>query len=187
MNRISCLLDADNDGYPDERVTIADETNGIQYPFGMAFVNGFLYSCNQFNVRRYKWIGCSENLVGQGEVIMSYSGVRHITRTTIIPSTDDRMYVSIGPASNVDIDPSPLASIQVADLNGTNQRTFASGLRNAVGLTLHPVTHELYTSCQERDEIGDELVPEYFTHVEEHNFFGWPYSYLSSSLIDPRH
>jgi glucose/arabinose dehydrogenase len=187
MNRISCLLDTDNDGYPDKRVTIADETNGIEYPFGMAFVNGYLYSGNRFNVRRYKWIDCSEKLMGQGEIIMSYSGVRHITRTIIIPPTEDRMYVSIGSASNADIDPSPLASIQVADLNGANQRTFASGLRNAVGLTLHPVTHDLYTSCQERDEIGDELVPEYFTRVEENSFFGWPYSYLSSSLIDPRH
>lgn len=187
INRISCLVDTDKDGYPDQRVTIADENNGLKYPFGLAFANGYLYSANQFNVRRYQWGGCSRQLLGDGEVIMSYSGVRHITRTIIIPANEDRMYVSIGSATNADAEDLPLASIQVANLNGTNQRTFASGLRNAIGLALHPITKELYTSCQERDEIGDELVPEFFTQVPDHSFFGWPFSYLTPSLLDPRH
>ena len=185
-NRISCLLDTDKDGYPDRRVTIADQTNGLTYPFGMAFVNGYLYSGNQHNIRRYKWVDCSQPISGTGEIVLSYPGVRHVTRTILVPPMQDRMYVSIGSASNVDADPLPLASIQVANLDGTNQRTFASGLRNSVGLAFHPITSDLYASCQERDEIGDDLVPEFFTRVQENDFFGWPYAYLSPELVDPR-
>ncbi|CAF3032316.1 unnamed protein product [Rotaria sp. Silwood2] len=187
MTRISCLLDTDNDGYLGQRITIANENNGLTYPFGIAFVNGYLYSGNLYNIRRYNWTGCSQQLSDVGEIIMNYTGVRHITRTIVIPPVEDRMYVSIGSASNVDIELIPLASIQVTDLDGGNQTTFASGPRNAVGLALHPITHDLYTSCQERDEIGDELVPDYFTRVQEEDFFDWPYAYLSPDFIDPRH
>ncbi|CAF4884942.1 unnamed protein product [Rotaria sp. Silwood1] len=186
INRISCLLDTDKDGYPDKRVTIADETNGLSKPFGMAFSGQYFYVADQYTLRRFNWTGCTGQLSGNGEVLMSYTGERHWTRTIVIPPTNDRLYISIGSASNVNVEPLPLASIQVANLEGTNQKPFATGLRNAVGLAFHPKTQELYATCQERDEIGDELVPDFFTNVKENDFFGWPYTYLSPNFIDPR-
>ena len=72
------------------------------------------------------------------------------------------------------------------NLDGSNQSVFASGIRNPVGLALHPVTKELYTTVNERDELGDGLVPDYFTRVRKGQFFGWPYAYLSPKNLDPR-
>ncbi|CAF4047983.1 unnamed protein product, partial [Adineta steineri] len=67
----------------------------------------------------------------------------------------------------------------------SNQTTFASGLRNPVGLAFHPITNDLYVACQERDELGDDLVPDFFTRVQQNDFYGWPYAYMSSNLTDP--
>lgn len=72
-------------------------------------------------------------------------------------------------------------------LDGKDARTFASGLRNPVGLAIHPVSGELYTTVNERDELGDDLVPDYMTKVEDGAFYGWPYAYLTPTLLDPRH
>jgi glucose/arabinose dehydrogenase len=98
----------------------------------------------------------------------------------------DRIYISIGSKTNVDVEPLPGASIQVADLNNTNFTTYAYGLRNAVGLAFHPITKDLYATCIERDGLGDDLVPNFFTRIEEDGFYGWPYAYLSPNLTDPR-
>ncbi|CAF3499014.1 unnamed protein product [Rotaria sp. Silwood1] len=93
---------------------------------------------------------------------MSYSEVRYITRTIAIQPTEDYMYVGIGSASNIDIESLLLGSIQVANFDGTNQKTFVTGLRNAVGLAFYPIPHDLCASCQERDEFADDLVPDFF-------------------------
>ncbi len=96
------------------------------------------------------------------------------------------MYVSIGSRSNVSVEPLPRASIQIMNLDGSNQKTFASGLRNPVGLDFHPLTEQLYTTVNERDGLGDDLVPDYFTRVDEGKFYGWPYAYLLPQWLDPR-
>ncbi|CAF1123012.1 unnamed protein product [Rotaria sp. Silwood1] len=101
-------------------------------------------------------------LLGQGDRIMSYSEVRYITRTIAIQPTEDYMYVGIGSASNIDIESLLLGSIQVANFDGTNQKTFVTGLRNVVGLAFYPIPHDLCASCQERDELADDLVPDSF-------------------------
>jgi glucose/arabinose dehydrogenase len=185
-NRISCLIDTDNDGYPDQRTTFADSTNGLNRPYGLAFINGFFYVGNQNAVRRYAWMNGSRKIEGTGEIIMTYNSTGHWTRTVITPPSVDKIYVGIGSASNVNAEDLPRASIQQANLDGTNQTTFAYGLRNPIGLAFHPVTNHLYVACQERDLIGDDLVPDFFTRVQEGDFYGWPYAYLSSSLTDPR-
>jgi glucose/arabinose dehydrogenase len=77
------------------------------------------------------------------------------------------------------------ANILVANLDGSDLRVFASGLRNPVGMDWNPVTGELWTAVNERDELGDELVPDYITSVKEGGFYGWPYSYYGS-IEDPR-
>ncbi len=92
----------------------------------------------------------------------------------------------MGSQENIGIDPPTRAAILSMNLDGSNQSVFASGLRNPVGLALHPVTKELYTTVNERDGLGDGLVPDYFTRVRKGQFFGWPYTYLSPKNLDPR-
>ena len=186
FNRISYLVDSDNDGYPDQRYTFANATNGLNQPFGIVFINNYVYIANSDAVRRYPYTSGNRNIEGTGEIIMTYNSTGHWTRTIVTPPSADKIYVSIGSASNVDAEASPRASIQQANLDGSNQTTFASGLRNVIGLTFHPVTNDLYAACQERDRIGDDLVPDYFTRVQQDDFYGWPYAYLSSKLTDPR-
>jgi glucose/arabinose dehydrogenase len=185
-NRISCLIDNDHDGYPDQRLTFADASNGLSSPFGMAFINGYFYVGNKDATRRYLWTSGSRNITGTGEIVMTYDQNGHTTRTVVISPTGDRMFVSIGSASNVDVEPLPRASIQQANLTGNNQITFAYGLRNPVGLAFHPITNDFYVTCQERDGLGDDLVPDYFTRIEQNDFYGWPYAYMSSNFTDPR-
>jgi glucose/arabinose dehydrogenase len=72
------------------------------------------------------------------------------------------------------------------NLDGSNQQTFASGLRNPVGLDFHPTTGELYATVNERDGLGDDLVPDYLTRIQQGEFYGWPYAYLAPNRLDPR-
>ncbi|UJR07166.1 hypothetical protein I4U23_011454 [Adineta vaga] len=185
-NRISCLVDNNNDGYPDQRLTFADSSNGLNSPFGMTFINGYFYVGNRDATRRYLWTNGSRSISGTGEIIMTYPQNGHSTRTVVVSPTNDQLFVSIGSASNVDVEALPRASIQQAYLSGSNQTTYAYGLRNPVGLAFHPITNDLYVTCQERDELGDDLVPDYFTRVQSNDFYGWPFAYMSSDLTDPR-
>ena len=185
-NRISCLIDTNNDSYPDERLTFADASNGLSYPFGMVFVNGYFYVGNRGDTRRYLWTSGNRYINGTGEIVMSYPSSGHVSRTVHISPDNTRLYVTVGSGSNVNEEPLPRASIQQANLNGSNTITFAYGLRNPVGLAFHPVTNDLYATVQERDGLGDDLVPDYFTRIQQNDFYGWPYAYMSSNLIDPR-
>ena len=185
-NRISCLVDNNADGFPDERRTVADASNGLNSPFGMAFSGGYLYVGNADSTRRYPWTSTTRTLNGTGEIIVTYDSTGHTTRTVLPSLAGDRLFVSVGSASNVDIEPLPRASIQHKPLTGGNQTTWASGLRNVVGLAYHPISGDLYASCQERDALGDDLVPDFFTRIQQNGFYGWPYAYLSPNLTDPR-
>jgi glucose/arabinose dehydrogenase len=185
-NRISCLVDINNDGYPDQRTTFADASNDLNRPYGMAFADGYFYVGNVDAIRRYSWIRGSRRIAGKGEIIFTIDEAGHWTRTVVISPSADRLLIGIGSASNVDIEELPRASIQQINLDGNNSSTFASGLRNPIGLAFHPITNDLYVTCQERDLLGDNLVPDYFTRVHQDDFYGWPYAYLSSNLTDPR-
>jgi glucose/arabinose dehydrogenase len=186
-NRISCLVDNNNDGYPDERMTFADASNKLSRPYGMAFNKGYFYAANQNGIRRYPWIRASRQISGEGELIMEIESSGHWTRVIAMSPTADKMYVGIGSRTNNDADPLPRASVQLADLDGTNQTTYAFGLRNPIGLAFHPITNELYVTCQERDGLGDDLVPDFFTRIQKDEFYGWPYAYMKANLIDPKH
>lgn len=126
------------------------------------------------------------------------------------PTTAQKMFVSVGSASNVGEEmgrrnhanivrweaehglgaawgnETDRAAVLVFDPDGKNRRVFASGLRNCVGLALHPRTGDLWCSVNERDELGDDLVPDFITRVQEGSFFGWPWYYLGAHE-DPRH
>jgi glucose/arabinose dehydrogenase len=186
VNRISCLVDNDGDGYPDERQTFADKSNGLNQPYSMAFANGYFYVGSRNETRRYSWIRGSREISGTGELVMIYDPAGHWTRTVVASPDYDRVYIGIGSGTNVDVELSPRASVQVANMDSTNFTTYAYGLRNPIGLAFHPVTKDLYVSCQERDLLGDDLVPDFFTRIEQGDFYGWPYAYMSPNLTDPR-
>lgn len=189
-NRITALLDENADGVADARAIFADRRNALDLPFGMAFASGHFYLGNQDEVRRFSWRADQERLEGEGERITELPGGgyhQHWTRNVVVSPDGQRLFVSVGSRSNDDPEPEPRATIQVMRLDGSERRTFASGLRNPVGLDFHPATGELYATVNERDELGDDLVPDYFTRVEDGAFYGWPWAYLAPHLLDPRH
>ena len=187
--RISWFRDTDGDGVADERGTFADDENAVDIPFGMAFERGAFFLGNQDEVRRFDWREGQTRLEGEGERVVALPGGgynQHWTRN-VIPAGDGRhLFVSVGSASNVSVEQPPRAAISKLDLETGELSTYASGLRNPVGLAIHPDTGALYTAVNERDGLGDNLVPDYFTRVARGAFYGWPYAYLSPENLDPR-
>ncbi|MGD1714814.1 PQQ-dependent sugar dehydrogenase [Dapis sp. BLCC M172] len=183
--KILLLRDTDGDGTADFSQVFADAENGLNKPFGMVFTEDFFYVGNTDSIVRYSYnIGDTE-INGTGEKIADLpGGGNHFTRNLAI-SPDDQLFVSIGSGGNVTIEELPRASVQVMNLDGSNQQTFAFGLRNPVGLDFHPITGQLFTTVNERDGLGDDLVPDYFTGLEQDEFYGWPYVYLSPDFPDP--
>lgn len=108
-------------------------------------------------------------------------GNGHHSRNVIWDPASDRFFVAIGSRSNIAEEAAPRATIQVFAADGSGGRTYASGLRNPVGLALQPGTGKLYTVVNERDGLGNGLVPDYLTAVQENGFYGWPYSYLGQN------
>jgi glucose/arabinose dehydrogenase len=188
QNRIRRLADRDGDGVAEVNETFADESNGLDIPFGMAFAGDSFFLGNTAEVRRYPYT-TGQALSGTGEKIADLPGGgynQHWTRNVVAAPDGQKLYVSIGSETNVDREPLPRASVQVMNLDGSDQQTFAYGLRNPVGLDFHPTTGELYTTVNERDGLGDDLVPDYFTRIQQGEFYGWPYAYLRPDLLDPR-
>jgi glucose/arabinose dehydrogenase len=106
---------------------------------------------------------------------MTYPTGGHWTRNLVVSPQGDRLFVSVGSGSNVNLEYPPRASVLVANLDGTNNATFAWGCRNPVGLDFHPKTGDLYVAVQERDALGDDLVPDFFTRIQNDQFYGWPF------------
>ncbi|MDX2223384.1 MAG: PQQ-dependent sugar dehydrogenase, partial [Rhodospirillaceae bacterium] len=104
----------------------------------------------------------------------------HATRNVVIHPDRSKFYVAIGSRGNINEEPEPRATVQEFKIDGSGQRTFATGLRNAVGIAFAPGTTDLYTVVNERDGLADELVPDYLTKVVDGGFYGWPYSYMGS-------
>ncbi|MGF1468870.1 MAG: PQQ-dependent sugar dehydrogenase [Sandaracinaceae bacterium] len=188
-NRIVALTDADSNGVAEHAEELVTERQGLDLPFGMIFTDEHFYVGNQAYVLRFGWRRGQRRLRRPGRPIMELPGGgyrQHWTRNLLLAPDGEHAYLSIGSQSNVDPERSPRATIQVVDLATGRMRTFASGLRNPVGLALHPTTGALYATVNERDHLGDDLVPDYLTQVEEGAFYGWPYAYLSPELLDPR-
>ena len=189
QNRISLLRDNNGDGVVDEKKTFATAVNGLNIPFGMAFAENTFFLGNTNAVLRFPYAKGQQNLNGKGEKIATLpSGGynQHWTRNVLVSPDGKKLYVSIGSRSNVDEESLPRASVQQMNLDGSQQKTFAFGLRNPVGMDFHPVTKELYTTVNERDGMGDDLVPDYLTRIRQGEFYGWPYAYLKPSYLDPR-
>lgn len=190
QNRITLLRDSNGDGVAEVNQTFARAENGLNIPFGMAFGQGYFFLGNTAEVRRFPYTTGQQKLTGTGQKIADLPGGgynQHWTRNVVISPDGKKLYVSVGSQSNADTEPLPRASVQVMNLDGKNQQTFASGLRNPVGLDFHPSSGQLYTTVNERDGLGDDLVPDYLTRIRQDQFYGWPFAYFKPNLLDPRH
>jgi glucose/arabinose dehydrogenase len=184
------LRDANTDGVAEFRQTFATANNGLDIPFGMAFAGGAFFLGNSHAVLRFPYAQGQTQLNGKGQKIADLPGGgyrQHWTRNVVAAPNGQKLYVSIGSRSNAEVEDLPRASVQIMNLDGSAKTTFASGLRNPVGLDFHPITGELYTTVNERDELGDDLVPDYLTRIRQNEFYGWPYAYLTPDRLDPRH
>nr|WP_235355062.1 sorbosone dehydrogenase family protein [Aliterella atlantica] len=188
-NRIRLLNDTNGDGAADTNKIFATNRNGVNIPFGMTFAGGSFFLGNTDAVLRFPYQQGQQQISGKGQKITELPGGgynQHWTRNVVASPDGKKLYVSVGSKTNVDEEPLPRASVQVMNLDGSNRQTFAAGLRNPIGLDFHPQTGELYTTVNERDAIGDDLVPDYLTRIQQGEFYGWPYAYLTPNNLDPR-
>lgn len=179
------LRDTDGDGVSDERHLLVD---GMYRPFGIAFWRDYIYIAGTIEVKRWKYDRSSMTVSGTGQTVVSLPDFRkgHWTRTLVFNAAGTKMYLSVGSGSNVNAGEDPRrAAINVYNPDGTGHEIFAGGLRNVIGMDFYPGTQTLWAATQERDALGDDLVPDYFTSVSKGDFFGWPYAYTGPNE-DPR-
>ncbi len=178
--RITLLRDDDGDGRADTIRTFAD---GLDQPHGLALHDGNLYIGEFSRIRRIAYRSGAdradrppEAVTEEGSLAKTRGG--HWTRNIAIAPDAERFFVSVGSRGNVAEEPEPYATVQSFRIDGSDQRTYASGLRNPIGIAFHPHTKALWTVVNERDGLGDGLVPDYMTEVRAGAFYGWPYAYL---------
>jgi glucose/arabinose dehydrogenase len=153
---------------------------GLNEPYGLAFHDGYLYVGQPASITRYRYDARNASL-GNPEEVVSLKGMGrgHWTRTIAFSPDGRKMYVSVGSASNDSPgEPPERAAVNRFNPDGSGHEVFASGLRNAVGMRFYPGTDTLWVTVNERDGFGNNLVPDYFTHLEPGGFYGWPYAYL---------
>ena len=102
----------------------------------------------------------------------------HQNRHLAIDPKTGALFVGVGSSGNIGVEPELKATIQRFDADGSNQTTYASGMRNPTALAFHPETGELWAVVQERDGLGDNLPPDYLIRVQQGGFYGWPYAYI---------
>ena len=176
---------------------------GLDHPFGIAFYPlgpdpKWVYVANTTSLVRFAYKAGDTKASGAPETIVpvlpGYAQLRgggHWTRDVVFSKDSSRMFVSVGSASNVDdVDTHP-GEFHRADVleytpTGKFVKVYASGIRNCVGEAINPITGQLWCSTNERDNLGNNLVPDYITSVKEDGFYGWPWYYMGGHQ-DPRH
>jgi len=195
-DRVTLLRDADGDGKPELKEIFA---SGLKQPFGIAFhppgaEPKHIYIANTDSVVRLPYRNGQAMAEGEPERLIELAGGGqltgggHWTRDIVFSKDGRKLFISVGSESNAKDTEAEKerARIFETDPDGQNKRVFATGIRNPVGLAIHPATGELWTSVNERDEIGDNLVPDYVTRVQDGGFYGWPWFYMGGNQ-DPRH
>jgi glucose/arabinose dehydrogenase len=160
----------------------------LDQPYGLAFHKDWLYIAEATVVKRYRYDPQALKVVGKGQEVIPLHkfGGGHATRTILFDPRGEKLYLSVGSASNVDSgEPLMRAAISRFDPNGSNHEIYASGVRNAIGMRWYPGTGTLWVTVQERDGLGDDLVPDYLTRIQAGGFYGWPYAYIGPHP-DPR-
>ncbi len=185
-DRITLLRDADGDGVVDVRTVFLDE---LHSPFGMALVGDDFYVANTDGIVRFPYRQGTTRIEAEPEPVIDLpAGTinQHWTRNIFAAADGKKLYITVG--SNSDHGENGLAmekgraAIWLLDLETGKHRIFASGLRNPNGLAVEPVTNTLWTTVNERDELGSDLVPDFLTSVRDGAFYGWPYSYFGDHV-----
>jgi glucose/arabinose dehydrogenase len=159
----------------------------LSAPFGLAFHNGYLYVGNTGSIVRYTYSTGDLQAQGDPEKLFDLPTGGHTTRSILFNRAGTKMYVSVGSQSNNNAgEDCRRAAILEFNPDGSGYRVYASGIRNPVGLALQPGTDTIWTAVNERDNLGDDLVPDYATSVKDGGFYGWPYSYIGQHY-DPRY
>ena len=197
-DQIRVLRDKDGDGKPDSNEVFTE--SDLKKPFGIAFYPPgpepqYLYVANTDGVIRFPYRNGDLKARGPAEKLGAHlspggllRGGGHWTRGLAFSPNGKKMYVSIGSLSNVSdkADESDRARIFEFNPDGSGQKVYAWGVRNAVGIAIRPGSEELWMSVNERDELGDNLVPDYISSVKPGGFYGWPWYYIGNHQ-DPRH
>lgn len=176
--------------------------SGLNQPFGIAFYPPgrdpqWVYVGNTDSVVRFPYRNGDVKARGAAQKVADLPGGGHLrggghwTRDIAFSSDGKKMYVSVGSHSNnddTDTHPEEKDRADILEFNpdGSGMRVYAYGLRNAVGIAVNPTTEQLWASTNERDELGDDLPPDYITHVQEGGFYGWPWYYIGGNQ-DPKH
>jgi len=169
--RIVRLADANRDGVADGPAQVV--LDGLDMPFSIAFHGGAMYFAEQTAVKRLD-AGSTTPVA----LVSNLPSGGHWTRTAVI-SPDDYLYVAVGSSCNVLCDDAPpRAAVTRYNLDGSNPHTFATGLRNSVGLAFNPSTHELWANNNDRDNLGDNIPPEHLNILKDGKWYGWPQCYL---------
>lgn len=187
QNRILIYRDDNKDGSYETKKVFLDDLN---MPFGMVVAGNFFFVACSDAVWRYGYDGKQSTIVTKGIKIMELpNGGRHWTRNIVTNATGTKLYIAVGSGSDHAEDgiekEERRARIFEINTDGTDERVYASGLRNPVGMDWYPGTNILWTAVNERDELGDNLPPDYITSVKSNGFYGWPYSYYGKNK-DPR-
>jgi len=184
-DRITLLRDSDKDGFPELKETFLA---GLNQPFGMLIMGKWLYVGNTNALVRYPYFTGQTKITGQPEKIVDLPAGkpnRHWARNIITNSDSSKIYIAVGSGSNVAENgiASELLRANILEINidGSDLNIYASGLRNPTGMGWAPGTKTLWTVVNERDGLGDELVPDYFTSVRQGGFYGWPYTYFGQN------
>ena len=188
-NRITMFRDADKDGIYETRSVFLE---GLNRPLGMLVLDGFFYVANTDGLVRYPYKLGDAKVSGAGKKIVDLPAGgynNHWTRNILSNKAGSKIYISVGSGSNAGENgmENEVRRANILEINpdGSGEKIYAGGLRNPVGMAWAPGTETLWTSVNERDELGDELVPDYLTSVQPNGFYGWPYSYYGQHQ-DPR-
>jgi len=186
-NRIVLLRGIGANGAAATKTTFAQDLNS---PFGMTLVGSDLYIANADALWRFPYKTGETTLSGKGTKVMDLpAGINHHWTKNVVASPDGKkLYVTVGSNSNVAENGMEIeqgrAAIWEYDIASGKGRIYASGLRNPNGMDFEPQTKMLWTAVNERDEIGNDLVPDYMTSVKDGGFYGWPYSYYGQHIDD---
>ena len=179
--KIKILRDTNNDGISDIHQTFA---KGFNKPFGIEINSKYLFIADVDYLWKIPYktgqLKASSKRIKLTKINALGESSGHWTRNIVL--LNNKIYISIGSRGNIDIENNPRATIQEFNIKTNEQKIFATGLRNPIGMDIHPITKKIYTVVNERDGMGDELVPDYFTQVEKGDFFGWPFFYLGNNI-----
>jgi glucose/arabinose dehydrogenase len=181
--KIFILRDSGHTGGAQQREVFA---TGVNRPYGIVFHDDYVYVGATNALLRFHYDPKTSKRLGDAEHLMDLPHGGHWTRGLVFSADGKHLFVSIGSESNINIESdSRRAAITICDPDGKNAHLYATGLRNPSAIALEPTTGQLWAVVNERDGLGDDLPPDYFTAVKEGGFYGWPYSYIGDN-VDPR-